>query len=620
MNVVGAGAQSRSRWVFGLLLVALLILVGRAGWIQLVRGEELARQARRQHFRQVEVHAPRGRILDRQGRVLVASYHSRSIAVDPQRIEDVPAFAATLAFLLEDAAAAPALAERIRERRAAGTRFAYLRRRVDRDLSDSVLRSDLVGLDVREEPRREYPHGEAAAAVLGVVGADAEGRIAGLTGLERRFDAALRGREGSCSVFRSGRPCDAGYHLYPECDREAQAGGDLETTLDVVLQTVVEEALDSVVERFRPVSACALVLSVDDCGILAMAGRPALDPCRFPEVEAESLRIPAIHKVYEHGSTIKPLILAWAVARGAVQPGQMIDCGPGAKRFGGRTVHDVKPNGVLPLRRVLVKSSNIGMGQVAQALGIEETHAYLHALGLGRPTGVELDGEEVGRISPRAKWSENYTLVSVGFGRELMATPLQVARAYCALLNGGYLWQPTLLRRACRPAPVRLDFGKDALDFVREAMVSVVEEGTGRRARIRGSRIGGKTGTSKDYFDPDGKYVSSFIGFAPADDPAVLAMVVVEDPRKVEGVRPFGGVVAAPAVREILRRGLPLVASSESNRALPGSGVRRKLGTKDRKVRVAAVHWSSVNAGERISPQSGRNPDSGGAQPCRSGR
>ncbi|MHC4931265.1 MAG: peptidoglycan D,D-transpeptidase FtsI family protein [Planctomycetota bacterium] len=609
------GAQARAKRVFALLLAALAALVLRAGWIQLVRGDEFERRARRQHFRQVEVQAARGKILDRCGRILAVDYHSRSIAVDPQVISDPSAYSAKMAFLIGDPGAAPHLARRIAERRRSGTRFAYLERWADRPVAERVSKSRLEGLDLREEPRREYPHGALAFSVLGAVGSE-DGEIQGLTGLEHLYDSLLRGVDGTCSVFRAGG--GRRLHLFPECDRKPSAGHDLHTTLDLVLQSVVEEALDGLQEQFAPQCSCALVLDVRNGEILALAGRPALDPAAFPNVPEECLRVPAVHCTYELGSTIKPLIMAWALTRGAVQPGQLIDCGPGVKYFGRRPIRDVKPNHVLPLEQILVKSSNIGMAQVSQALGIDETYRYLRALGIGRPTGVEIPGEESGRMTPRKEWRRNYTLASVGFGRELMLTPLQLAAAYGALLNGGYLWQPTLIRSPSpgRAAPRRIPFSPRALAFVRAALEKVVEEGTGRRARIRGLRVGGKTGTSKAYFEED-KYVSSFVGFAPAENPQVVVLVAAEGPKKVDGVRPYGGVVAAPVAREILRRGIPLVPC-DRNVALPESGVRH-LKNAEGKVCDAAVHWSSVYARGRTSQAIGRNPDSAGAQrDCRS--
>jgi cell division protein FtsI/penicillin-binding protein 2 len=607
--------ETRARRVFLVLLVLLGGLVARAGYIQLVRGDEFAERARQMHFKLVTLPAPRGRILDRHGRPLAASYHARSVAADPQEVAHVEEFATRVAFLLHEPQAAPEFAALLEEKRRAGKRFVYLRRRVDRDLAERVCASGLRGLDIREEPRREYPHGRAAAAVLGVVGADERGRIAGLTGLEHRFDAFLRGTDGLSSVFRSGKR--ETLHLFPERARPPQPGRDLHTTLDATLQQVVEDALDGLQQRHRPRSSCAVALDPATGEILALAGRPALDPAAFPRVGRDCLRVPAVQCSYEPGSTFKPLICAWALTRGAVQPDQVFDCGPGLKWFGGRRLRDVRPHGHLDLLHVLVKSSNIGIAQVGQALGSDETFDYLRRLGFGRRTTVEVSGEQPGKVTERAKWHRNYTLVSVSMGHEVAMTPLQLAIAYSALLNGGSLLRPTLLRGPVRTTG-RIPFDPAALRFVRHAMERVVEEGTGRRARVTGLRVAGKTGTCEKYPEGSRRYVSSFVGYAPADDPRLLVLVVADEPRAVGGCKPYGGVVAAPVVGEIFRRALPLLDRYETI-ALPESGVRhRNSELRQGKVRVAAVHRSSVWVGERDSPAASRSPDSVGAVPSRS--
>jgi cell division protein FtsI/penicillin-binding protein 2 len=600
--------------LFGLLLVALGLLIGRVGYLQLVRGEELSERARRQHFRRITVPAARGRILDRHGRPIAASYHARSVACDPREVEDPAAVAAQVALLLGDPGDAPGFRRRIQAAQASGRHFLYLSRRADREPVERIEETGLRGLDLREEPRREYPHGPLAAAAIGMVGPDGSGRIAGLTGLELFCDARLRGVDGACSVFRSGAAGEAAYHLYPEHDRRPQPGADVLTTLDVAIQQVAEDALDALQERHEPRSSCAIVLSPRTGEILALAGRPALDPRDFPRVDAESLRVPAVQDSYEPGSTLKPLVLAWALSQGAVHAGQTFDCGPGFKMFGGRKLSDIKPMGVLDVEEILVRSSNIGMAQVGLALGIGDLHRLLQEAGFGRPTGVEISGEQAGKIQPLREWSENYSVTSVSMGHGLAATPIQLVTAYAALLNGGLLPRPTLLRDAPWTQPRRIPFRKDALAFVRHAMERVVQEGTGRRARIEGVRVGGKTGTSEKYPEGCGRYVSSFVGFAPVDDPALVVLVVADEPHARDGIKPYGGVVAAPAVAEILRRGLPL-ASEHRETMRPESGVRHE----QNKVRVAAVERSSVNAGVRMTPAPGRNPDSAGMEVCRSG-
>jgi len=615
--MTGTG-EFRARRLFLGLLVLLALLVGRAGYIQLVRGEELARRASRQHFLAIDIPAPRGRLLDRQGRALAVSYHARTIAADPQLIEDAGEFASRVAFLLGEPDAAAGFAKLIAAKKEEGKRFVYLRRRVDRELAAGVEEAGIAGVVVREEPRREYPHGRNGAAVLGVVGADAEGRVSGLTGLERIYDAQLRGRDGIAFVLRSGR--HESLHLYPEKDREPDPGRDLELTIDITLQEIVEEALDGLEAKHHPHAACAIVLDPITGEILALANRPAFDPADFPAIDPQCLRIHAVQDAFEPGSTVKPLIVARALTCRVVRPGQLFDCGPGVKYFGGRRLQDVHPNHTLDLEHVLIKSSNIGMAQVGQALGCDHAFSLLLSLGFGKKTGIEATGEQCGKVTERKKWHPDYTLVSVSMGHELLVTPIQLAVAHASLVNGGHLVRPTLVRDpsgAPPEPPQALPLDPSALAFVRRAMEEVVEEGTGKRAVVEGVRIGGKTGTAEKYPEGSHRYVSSFVGFAPAQDPRLLVLVLADEPQGVGGIKPYGGVVAAPVAGEIIRRAIPLL---DQILAPSEPGVRQKLGTNtEGKVRVAAVHRSSVWAGEGDSPVASRNPDSEGEGTRRSG-
>jgi len=628
----------RARMLFTLMLLALGALIARAGHLQIFRGDEFRARAHRQHFRVVDVPAQRGRILDREGRVLVCCYHSRSLAVDPKMVHDAAQkrakrekrpvgrwateWAARFALAFGEPERAAEFADRLRRAAKRKTRFCYLARWIDRDIAERVESASLPGMVVLEEPRREYPHGSLAASIVGVVGPDAEGEALGLSGLERMCDAVLQGQDGRSSIQRSGR--SERLHLYPEHDLPPIAGRDIRTTLDVVVQRIVAEELDKLEETFEPSMACAIAMDPRTGEILAMAGRPALDPTQFPKVDRAALRIPAIHMSYEPGSTLKPLIVAEALSRNAVRFDEVFDCGPGYRKFGWRVVHDVRPHHQIELSRVLIKSSNVGMSQVGLALGIAPTHSYLSRIGFGRKTGLALKGEEPGRLTPVNEWREYEHLISMSFGRAIMVTPLQLATAFATIANGGYLVSPRLLAQRHRPEPRRVGYSREALQFVRETLTRVVAEGTGRRARIRGIDVAGKTGTSRHYLKPgeseeNAKYDSSFVAFAPADDPRLLVLVVAREPKKSKTYpRPYGGVVAAPAVGRIIRRTLP-VLEARLNGAPSESGVRQ-LVQKEKQVRVAAVQRSSAKTGERISPVDGRNPDSEGAVLCRSGR
>ena len=372
-------------------------------------------------------------------------------------------------------------------------------------------------------------------------------------------------------MFRAG----GGRHLYlyPERDRAPRRGSDLHTSIDIVIQQIAEEALETLDARFAPESCCAIVMDPRNGEILALAGRPLFDPQAGTHLRRVGAPAhPAAQSAYPIGSVMKPLVMAAALSRGAVHPQQSFDCGRGHKRFGGRLLHDVKPNGVLDLEHILIKSSNIGMAQIGLALGIDDTYGYLRSFGLGTASGIEITGEQPGGLTPLDEWSENYTLVSVSMGRELMVTPVQLLAAYGALLNDGELLRPTLLRGAGARVAGRVDLTPEAIAFVRAAMEKVVLEGTGRRARIGGLRVAGKSGTSKiELRNKKPKYVSSFVGFAPAEDPEMLVLVVTDDPKAADGLKPYG----APSPRLLCGRSsaadCPCCATAQRPPS-PGSG------------------------------------------------
>jgi len=612
--------SGRARRVFALLLLLLGALVARTGWLQVVCGDEYAARALRQHFTEVKTAATRGRILDRRARPLATCYHACSVTVDPAEVDDVPAFAARVALALGEPTATSDLTLRIAEAKAAGRRFLYLRRRVDREIGARVREAKLPALFVIEEPRREYPHGTAAGAVVGVV-RDSEGRLVGQTGLEARFDDLLRGVEGHHTVFRTARR--QRIVLHPEQRVDPIPGGDLVTTLDIGIQQLAERALDDLQEEWSPEWSCAVAIDPWSGELLAVAGRPLFEKEHF---DPKSLIVPAAEYTYEPGSTIKPLVAAWALTRGAVRTDEIFDCGPGWRRFGNRVLHDVHAYGPLDLQGILVKSSNCGIAQVGQRIGMEGLHELLTRVGFGARTGVELKLETTGSFLPLRQWKPNYTDVSVSMGHAVTVSALQLLRAYSSLINGGRLVRPTLLRNGIAEEPPRVPFSAAGRRFAIETMEKVVEEGTGRRARIKGVRVGGKTGTSDGYGDEKDEVTSSFLAFAPLEAPRLIVLVVAHHPHSQKGTRPYGGTVAAPAVRSILAGALPLLEPrprspfDPSPLTSPESGVRPPV-LNTGKVRVAAVKDSSVSVGERISPATGRNPDSADVdfESCRSG-
>ena len=545
------------------LVLGLLALSGigvRLYGLQVVKGQWYGDLAFRQHQRAVVTRAHRGTIHDRNGHVLALSVVRLSLFANPSRIKDPVGTASALGEILGRPAGD--LEKRLRRK----GYFVWLGRKLEPTQVAAIRALKVRGLGFREEIKRIYPNGGLACHVLGFSGTD----NTGLEGIEARYDAALTGRAGRYRVYRNGRP--RGPRLrYPELEEgRSVAGADVVLTLDLWMQYEVEQALDELVRKHAPRAATAIVLDSTTGEVLALAGRPGFDPNKFSKSPREAYRCRAVTDTYEVGSTIKPLVAAAAIAEGLTQPGDEVFCENGSWRIRGRTLHDHKPFGNLTVSGIIEKSSNIGIAKVASLLGPEVLYSYLSAFGLGRSTHVGLSGEERGIMQPWSRWTSS-TMVSIPMGHEIALTPMQLATAFNCLASGGVHVAPRILLRMTgsagdsshRFAPMQTArvFKRELVETVMDPMLcQVVQRGTGKRAKIEGLAVAGKTGTAQK-IDPEtqtyshSKHVVSFVGYAPADrrqgEPKITVMVLVDEPTKEVG---GGGRVAAPVFRQIVHR------------------------------------------------------------------
>lgn len=543
----------RSRAVILVVTLGWCVLAGRLVHLQWFHGADLARRAARQSVFYEDIPARPGDLIDRDGRLLATTVQVRSLYVVPNRIDDPAGVARRLAQILS--LNAVELTERIAARR--DRAFLWVKRR----LSDSEverlrqlnLPEDVWGL--REEYQRRYPQGALAAHVVGMRDIDGVGR----GGLEESLDPILRGSPGRRVLIR-----DARGRVVEVADDDSEPprpGRSVVLTLDTVLQLYVERSLDELTEAWKPESACALVLDPNTGEVLAMASRPTFDPNAPDQVADDAWRNRAIADLYEPGSTFKPFVVAWGIENGLLDPEESFDCEHGEYRMGGRLLHDHHPYGRLSVTDILVKSSNIGMAKIGERMGNAELYRAAVTFGFGRKTGVELPGELAGVLRPLKHWNR-YSTGSIPMGHELATTPLQLLAAHAALANGGTWIAPHLVQTQEHEHPVvtASTVSSDTCDWlVTGPMVDVVNRGTGRRARIPGYRVFGKTGTAQKLDPATGQYssekhVSSFLCGAPADDPRVLVLVVVNEP--AVGNEHFGGTIAAPAAADILRNAL----------------------------------------------------------------
>ncbi len=542
----------RSTSVLLVLSVVWCLLMGRMIQIQWFQQHQFTHRATRQQRHHESIPARPGDLFDRKGRLLATTISVQSLYVDPSRVVDTLNTACTLA---RASGIDPVeLQQRLMEQR--DKRFLWVKRRLSESESAHVVAANLPQDEwgFRPEYLRVYPQGALAAHVLGW--RDIDGTPHG--GIEESLDARLRGVPGERTVIR-----DARGFVIDMLEHETtppQAGENIQLTIDIMSQLLVERRMDELMETHRPVGACATVLDPATGEVLAMVSRPAFDPSHPEIAPPNSWRNLSIQAAYEPGSTIKPVIVAWGLDQQLLQTTDTINCERGAYRMGPRVLHDHHRYGVLSLKDVLVKSSNIGMAKIGETLTNPALHEVLTRFSFGRRTGIELPGELAGTLHPLHTWTV-YSTGSIPMGQEMLATPLQILAAHAALANGGrwitpHLYLGSVGRQSIAPHVVTTDLvGPVATRWVvQEALVEVVQRGTGTKAKLDSYTLFGKTGTAQK-MNPDGRYshtrhISSFVCGAPVHAPRVVVIVTVDEP--TTGGSDYGGMVAAPAAADIV--------------------------------------------------------------------
>lgn len=527
------------------------VLALRLLHIQWLSQETFASRALRQQVNHETIQARPGDILDRKGHLLATSISVPSLYLNPSRIDDPQAVARTLARAIETTP--DWIEEKITKHQQ--RQFVWIQRQLTPAQGEAVQKLDfpygMVGL--RTEFKRFYPQDALAAHVIGLRNIDGVGQ----GGAEQAFDDYLKGEDGVRRFVRDAR--GAVLEVLEEVTQPPQNGKTVVLTLDIVMQLRTEHALDDLVEEHRPVGACAIVLNPHTGELLAMASRPTFHPSEPGSATVNAWKNLAVSAVYEPGSTFKPLVVAWGLDRKLLSSDDTFDCEWGAYRMGRRTLHDHHPYGELNLTDVLVKSSNIGMAKIGECLGNEQLFSLAASFGFGQRTGLELPGEVAGILRPLADWN-SYSTGSIPMGHELAVTPIQMISAHAILANGGRKITPHLLLKTSHSKPlpqqvvVSRVLGASAANWVVQSpMQEVVKRGTGKQAQIPGRSIFGKTGTAQKV-NPQGGYfanrnVCSFLCGSPVENPRLLVLVCVDEPR---GHSQFGGTVAAPYAARIL--------------------------------------------------------------------
>ena len=551
----------------GILAAAFLLLLGaalvRSAWLQVVKGPEYAAMAVRQHRETVVVPAARGTIVDRNGQPLAIGRLATTVYANPRQVDDPRNLTLAAAKLLgnDPEELYPLLTDRSRG-------FVYLARKADPKQAEKLQKLGFAGLGFYPEELRFYPQGPVAAQILGYAGLDNKG----LEGLERSLEGTLAGKPGSQTIVKDpfGRALDV-VQTTPETP-----GKDIRLTIDRQVQANAEEVLADTVRRWNARSATAVVLDPRTGELLAMATAPRFNANRFPKTRADRRRNRAVTDTYEPGSTFKLVTVAAGLEEGIVNPRTSFRLPPTLK-VADRTIREAHSRGTqrMSVREIVEYSSNIGTITIAQRLGEGRLANWIDRFGFGRMSGIDFPGESPGFALPLEEWSGS-TIGTVPIGHGIAVTPLQMARAYAAIANGGRLVRPHVIDRVAGKS-VSDGKGKRVVSkVVAEQMLDmlrgVVVEGTGTAAAIPGYTVAGKTGTAAK-IDPDGtystsRYVASFAGLVPASKPELVVMVIVDEPRGGY----YGGTVAAPAFREIARFNLQHLEIPQDAR---GSGSTR---------------------------------------------
>lgn len=551
--------------------IFLFVFLGMAGlgirlyYIQIKNRSFYKRKAEEQQIIKVEIKARRGSFRDVNGMGIASTEKSVTVCLIPHKLNDSVDCVFLMAELFDMEP------DTIRRKIASGKKCVYIKRKISDSYAEKIKDLNIPGLHFEFETKRTYPNDRLFCHVVGFAGIDNRG----LEGLEYHYNRLLTGRDGFQEINRNalssgGTFISSGGNFHPQKD-----GADIYLTLDGYVQGITKDIIRDVYTTHRPDWVTAVVMDPRSGRILAMAAMPEFRPSRFDDYPADARRNRAVTDVYEPGSVMKIFTASAAIEEGLDPEGILFDCENGSFFYKGRRLSDHDEYGELCLRDIIVHSSNIGIAKVGIYLGNKKLHSYLSGFGFGRRTGIGFPGEQAGYLRPARTW-DPFTITSVPMGHEITGTSVQIAAAASAIANGGTLYRPQLVDRIIdstgrairrfRPDPVRrVISGRTSLKM-RDIMKDVVERGTGRKAKIAGVEVGGKTGTAQLLVaDPvtgkkrysDEAYMASFCGFAPVSAPRMCIIVSVKHPR---GGVYYGGSVAAPAVRRIIEKTLNYIS------------------------------------------------------------
>ncbi len=533
------------------------MLALRLFYLQVLQGVNLFQMAERQYQKKVKAESYRGKIEDRNGSLLVDSVESMSLFVQPKELDKNKM---TLKLIQDHLKIKPLDLDHKKK-------FIWIERKCNPHQVQDIIDKNLKGLGVVSEQKRYYPNGTLACHLIGTVGLDNHG----LAGIELSLDSFLSGKPVYLEQLRDGKGRRL---LYPEGElvsvrNENQPSQTVLLTIDRKLQYIAEKEIERAVLEMGAKKGMILIQNPMTGEMLSMASYPRFDPNSFvkgPSSEAPSLKNGMISDLYEPGSTFKIVTFAAALEEKKFKLDDKINCENGDWKTGALKIHDHEPSGIINFAEVLEKSSNIGSAKIGLSFDKEQFYKYIRAFGFGSKTGIQLPGEIDGLVRSPKDWSQT-SLPTMAFGQEVGVTALQMIGAFSVIANGGTLMEPMIIKelqefkngeikkKTFKPQVVRRVISNETANIMKQLLIGVVDRGTGGQAKVQGFSVAGKTGTAQK-FDPEikkyspSKYVASFCGFLPAEDPRLVCLVLLDEPKKDY----WGGSVAAPVFSRTLRR------------------------------------------------------------------
>lgn len=542
--------KGRGVFLFVIFFIACGSLVSRAFYLQVMHHEFFTEKADARHVRTVKISSHRGQITDRNGELIAVSTPVDSIWVNPQTIKDAAVDYAALSKAL--GRSEEWLSRRISQN--TSKEFIYLRRHMRPDLAQQIKDMNIPGLYLERDYRRYYPAGEVTSHILGFTSIDDIGQ----EGLELAYDHRLQGKPGSKQVLRDrlGRSIEDLALI-----KEPHPGETLETSIDLRLQYLAYRELKTAVQKFEATSGSLVVLDVHTGEVLAMVNQPSFNPNNRSDSPISHYRNRAVTDLFEPGSGVKPLIASAAIESNGYSEHTIVDTSPGYFKIGARTIKDKHDLGKINLSTVISRSSNVGIAKVALEIEPQKMWNVLSGFGLGQLTYSNFPGESAGLLNHYSNWRPT-SQASMAYGYGLSVTPLQMAQAYAVIGNDGIRTPVSFLKRSNQEAAllgeriISSDTARQAINMMERV---VNPGGTAPQAQIEGYRVAGKTGTAWKFIDgtySQERYRGSFVGLAPASNPEVAVVVMIDDPR---GDKYYGGDVAAPVFSNTLAGALRLL-------------------------------------------------------------